>query len=263
MITIKDIYDEINRVAPFETQLSFDNSGFLVGHAQQQVENVLVSLDITPAVVEEAKQMGVQLIVSHHPVIFSPVRAITDETGTGQLLISLIKAGIGAICAHTNLDMANGGVNDCLARALALTECAVLQPEGERCDIGVYGIGRIGQVKLQSVSQFADFVKRTLGANSVRIVDGGRTVSRVAVGGGACGDMIETAVLAGCDTFVTSDVRYHQFLQAKDLGLNLLDVGHFPSEHVVCATLADNLQKTFPNLSICVSKVHKEVYQAI
>src|SRR5699024_1188582 len=116
--TIKEIYQVIDHFAPFHTQMGFDNAGFLVGHGNRSVTKVLVALDIAQQVVQEAKEMGVELIVSHHPVIFHPVKALTDETSTGAILLHLAEAGIGAICAHTNLDAVAGGVNDCLAKVL-------------------------------------------------------------------------------------------------------------------------------------------------
>ena len=252
----------IDAFAPFKIQEDFDNAGFLVGRRHQEVTKILVSLDITREVVEEAVQLGAQLIVAHHPVIFRPVKWITDGTPTGQILLELIENRIAAICAHTNLDAAHGGVNGCLARALELTGI------GQLCQAGVdekgrpYGIGRTGTVHRPGLSagEYAAFVKEKLGSACVRFVDGGRPVTKVAVGGGACGSMMEDAVAQGCDTFVTADLKYNQFLEARALGLNLLDAGHFPTENVVCAPLARRLAKEFPQVEVTVSRVHREVY---
>ena len=116
MATVNEVYQLIDNFAPFETQMDFDNAGFLVGRGYSAVERVLVALDITKVVVEEAVRRGCQLIVSHHPVIFGGVKSVTDETVTGRVLLALAENGLSAICAHTNLDAAEGGVNDCLAR---------------------------------------------------------------------------------------------------------------------------------------------------
>ena len=115
MATVKDVYAAVNQIAPFAAQMDFDNAGFLVGRGEQQVTRLLVSLDITEEVVWEAVERGVELIVSHHPIIFHPARSITDETSVGRIVLALAERGIAAICAHTNLDASVGGVNDALA----------------------------------------------------------------------------------------------------------------------------------------------------
>lgn len=265
MATVKEIYEFINSVAPFDIQEGFDNAGFLVGRKKQEVTRILVALDITREVVEEAARWGAELIVAHHPVIFNPVKQITDATPTGQILLELIENKIAAICTHTNLDAALGGVNDCLAEALELTDVSQLCQEGVDAQGRPYGIGRVGTVRRPelSVREYAAFVKEKLGSSNVRFVDGGRPVQRVAVGGGACGSMLEDVIAQGCDTFVTSDLKYNQFLDAKALGLNLLDAGHFPTENVVCGPMVRWLSEAFPKVEVRLSEVHREVYKSV
>lgn len=246
--------------APFELQEGFDNAGFLVGRNEASVSKILVSLDITEQVVLEAKVQGAQLIVSHHPVIFGGMKSITDQTPTGRCLLAMAENGIAAICAHTNLDAVEGGVNDALALRLGLADIVQLKQTGVDNQGRPYGIGRIGHVPNQPLYDFAIAVKGLLGANGIRLVDGGRPVHTVAVGGGACADMMDDALAQGCDTFVTSDVKYHQFLEAKALGLNLLDAGHFPTENVVCPILRDWLIKRFPQVSVSISQRHMEAF---
>lgn len=261
-VTVREVYDLLQKKAPFQYQADFDNAGFLVGRSGAEVTKILVSLDITQEVVREAREQGVELIVAHHPVIFQPVRAITDETLTGQVLLELLEYGIAAICAHTNLDAVAEGVNDALARALGLTQIAQLCQEGIDEQGRPYGIGRVGTVEEQSPAQFAAVVKEALGANSVRYVDGGKPIRKVAVGGGACGGMLADALAQGCDAFVTSDVKYNGFLDAKAQGLTLIDAGHYPTENVVCPVLVDWLKCAFERRGVAVflSKAHKEVY---
>lgn len=265
MANVRDIYCFLDRAAPFDTQEDFDNAGFLVGRGEREVTKILVSLDITREVAEEAAGLGAQLIVAHHPVIFNPVKSVTDETPAGQILLELIEHRIAAICAHTNLDAANGGVNDCLAEALGLTEIGQLSQAGVDAQGRPYGIGRTGTVHRPGLSarEYAAFVKEKLGSASVRFVDGGRPVSRVAVGGGACGSMLEDALAQGCDTFVTADLKYNQFLDARAMGLNLLDAGHFPTENVVCPPLARWLSEMFRDVEVRLSEVHTEGYGAV
>ena len=257
---VRDIFQFVDSIAPFETQEGFDNAGFLVGRAGGQVSKILVSLDITEQVVEEAAELGAQLIVSHHPVIFGGVQAVTDQTVTGRVLLGLAEKGIAAICAHTNLDAVEGGVNDALALRLGLTGIGQLKQSGVDGQGRPYGIGRVGYVTEQPLYDFAMGVKRLLGANGLRLVDGGKPAHKVAVGGGACAGMLEDVLAQGCDTFVTSDVKYNHFLDAKAQGLNLIDAGHFPTENVVCPTLRDWLAQRFPQVSVIVSSRHHEVF---
>ena len=259
---IIDVYRALDQWAPFDTQMDFDNAGFLVGRGEREVRRVLVSLDITEAVAAEAGRWGAELIVSHHPVIFHPVKALTDQTSTGRTLLLLAEQGIGAVCAHTNLDAAQGGVNDCLARALELDGVELLCRDGTDGQGRPYGIGRVGSTTGAPMyaPAFAAFVKEALGANGVRYVDARRPVRRVAVGGGACADLLRDALALGCDTFVTADVKYNGFLDAKALGVNLIDAGHYPTEQVVCPVLAKWLAAGFPQVEILSTSRHKEAF---
>lgn len=265
MATVKEIYARLNDWAPFSTQMEFDNAGLLVGHTEQNSASVLVSLDITEEVVQEARELGAQLIVSHHPVIFHPVKRITDDDPTGRILLSLAESQIAAICAHTNLDAAQGGVNDCLAQALELQDIGLLHQDGTDGNGRAYGIGRIGMAHQSGwgAGAYAAYVKEALGAQSVRVGDAGRPVRRVAVGGGSCGSMLPDVLAAGCDTFVTADVKYDMFLQAKAMGVNLLDAGHFATEQVVCPAIQRFLLQKFPELTVQLTGVHQECYQGI
>ena len=198
--------------------------------------------------------------MSHHPVIWGGAKTVTDQTPTGRKLLAMAENHIAGICAHTNLDAVADGVNDALARRLGLEDIAQLKQDGVDGQGRPYGIGRIGTVQEQPLYDFALFVKETLGSNGIRLVDGGKPVHKVAVGGGSCSDMIGDALALGCDTFVTADVKYDGFLDAKALGLNLIDAGHFPTEDVVCPVLRDWLTARFPEVKVAVSKVHREVF---
>lgn len=262
MATVREIYQYLDELAPFSLQMDFDNAGFLVGRGDRTVDKVLVSLDITEEVVAEAAQLGCQLIVSHHPVIFFPAKSVTDATPDGRILLSLVEHNIAAVCAHTNLDAVSGGVNDALARKLGLTNIEQLKQDGVDSSGRPYGIGRVGNTAgvPMYAPAFAAFVKETLGANGVRFVDARRPVRRVAVGGGACADMLKDALALGCDTFVTADVKYNGFLDAKALGVNLIDAGHYPTEQVVVPVLAKWLTDGFPKVKVLTTQTHKEVF---
>ena len=214
-----------------------------------------MALDITPQVAEEALERGCQLVVAHHPVMncaWHPVQTVRADDRHGRTLTKLLRGGVAAICMHTNLDAAEGGVNDILAEKLGLTQLEMLTEEK---------IGRIGTLKCEiPLVEFTHSVIELLGCNGLRYVDAGRPVHRVAVGGGACGCYIPQAVAAGCDTFVTSDLKYNDFLDTE--GLNLIDAGHFPTENVVCPVLRDRLQGAFPAVDVLCSTSHsREIIQ--
>lgn len=260
MNTVLEVYNLLQKKAPFELQMNFDNSGFLVGRAERYINRILVALDITEPVIEEAINCGAQLIVAHHPVIWGGAKSVTDQTTTGRKLLLMAEHGIAAICAHTNLDAVEGGVNDALAAKLGLADIGQLHQDGVDEQGRPYGIGRIGTVPEQSLYDFALSVKALLGSNGIRLVDGGKPVCTVAVGGGSCSSMLQDATAQGCDTFVTADVKYDGFLDAKALGINLIDAGHYPTENVVCPVLQGWLQKAFPEIDVLISACHKEVF---
>lgn len=262
MTTVQDIYRFLDQKCPFALQESWDNSGLLVGHGDWPVTTIFVSLDITPDTIQEAAQAEAQLMVSHHPVIFHPVKRLTDLPGNydGGVLLSLAERGIAAICCHTNLDSVSGGVNDVLARACGLTRVEQLAQAGVDAYGRPYGIGRVGELAAPvPLEEYLAFVQGALGSNGLRYASGGRTVRRVAVGGGACGSMVGDALRMGCDTFVTSDLKYNDFLSAGPLGINLIDAGHFPTENPVTEVLAQWLREAFPAVKITKSAVKTEV----
>lgn len=258
MATLRDFETAIYELAPRELAMEWDNVGLLVGRPDRAVTRVLVALDATLWVVEEAVALGVNLIVSHHPIMncaWHPVQTLRDDDPQGRLLLGIIEAGVGVICMHTNLDAAEGGVNDALAARLGLRDVEKLE--------GGDGILRVGHTVEQACGSFAASVKKALGAGSVRYTDSGRPVRRVAVGGGACGGYFRAAAQAGCDALVTADVKYDQFLDARALGLSLVDAGHFPTENVVCPVLAEYLRKRFPGVEVLESQRHREVFACV
>lgn len=262
MATVGEIYHFLDQKAPFALQLDFDNAGFLVGKEQMEVSKVLISLDITPEVIAEAKEKKADLIVSHHPVIWGKISSVTDQDQIGNKLISLIEHQIAAICAHTNLDAVEGGVNSELAHLFSLKNPIPLKEDGLDRNGIPYGIGRVGD-HLEgplSLDIFVQEVKKVLHLDGIRVLDVGRPVFRIAVGGGACGSMLSDAVKQGCDTFITADVKHDVYLEAKSLGINLLDAGHYATETVICPVLAGWLRGAFPELSIEISECQGEVF---
>ncbi len=251
MPTVREIEKMLYDWAPRELAADWDNVGLLVGSADAEVTRVLIALDVTEWVADEAVALGAELIVAHHPLMncrWHEVQSVVDDNAQGRTITKLIKNGVSAICMHTNLDAADGGVNDILARRLGLEGLSMLSEEK---------IGRVGTLKCEkSLEEFLPDVIQSLGCKGLRYRNGGKPVRRVAVGGGACAEYIRSAVALGCDTFVTADVKYHDFLDANDI--NLIDAGHFETENPVCGAIRDHLAERFPALTLVLSSAHNK-----
>ena len=262
MVIINDIYAFLNEIAPVRYQMDFDNAGFLVGDGGTAVKNALLALDITDAVIAEAIELRAQLIVSHHPLIFTPLRHATTDDLAGRKVLTMARHGISAICMHTNLDIADGGVNDALMAALGAEVTGGLEPAGTAADGRTLTCGRVGKLpNPMTMAEFLPYVAGRLHVNGLRYVDGGLPVERIAVCGGSGGNMLDLAAAKGCDTFVTADVKYNRFLAAKELGINLIDADHFCTENVVIPVLQEKLQRQFPDVTFTVSQVLHQTAQ--
>ncbi len=248
MAKAKDILQFIETIAPTHLKMDWDNVGLLCGRGDQEVRRILVALDPFPHVCDEAVEIGADLLVTHHPLIFEPLKSVTDQTTIGQSIQKLIANNIAAINAHTNLDCAEGGVNDTLAERLGLTDISF---------IGSEHLLRVGSFQ-STLPAFLEHVKAKLNCQGLRYVDGGKPVCRIAVGGGSCGSALPEVIAAGCDTFVTADVKYNQFWDAKAFGINLIDAGHFQTENPVCGVLAEKLQAAFPETRVILAKNHAD-----
>ena len=246
MQTIRDILEFLWTVAPEEGKEPWDNVGHLVGRQNAPVDHILVSLDITMPVIHEATQKGSQLIVSHHPLIWDTYKHVTDSVFQQDKVLTLAEHKIGAICMHTNLDKAEDGVDDTLAEALGL------KPESHLAE------GTIGHVSMlpepMDLHDFLPVVKEKLCANGLRYCDAGRTVQRIATGCGSCGEYLADAVKAGCDTFITGDVKYSVMIDALGQGINLIDAGHYPTENPIVEKLQRKLQAQFPEITVEIAR---------
>ena len=258
MTTVADILRHLETIAPPYMKEHWDNVGLLCGSKTAPVTKILVALDPFEHVCREAAEWGAQLIVTHHPIIFQPMKSVTDSTSIGRSIMHLCRHSISAINAHTNLDCTPGGVNDVLAQALGLDHIQVISPAGTNEEGIPYGLLRCGEVDSQPLDTFLDTVKKTLQCRGIRFVDGGKPVRKVAVGGGSCAGAMLDALDAGCDTFVTADIKYNQFWDARELGLNLIDAGHFYTENPVVAVLAKQLQAAFPHIEVKISEKHDD-----
>ena len=257
MTTVHDILDYLEVLAPRAMKEDWDNVGLNCGHRDRPVRKILLALDPFTHVCREAKEWGADLLLTHHALIWKP-GFITDSDVQGRNTLFLIENGIAHINAHTNLDMAPGGVNDVLAEKLGLQAVEIVNPKGIVPPCVSYGLLRSGYVEAQPLEMFLNTVKSKLRCDGLRFVDGGKPVRKVAVGGGACGGGMYEALAAGCDTFVTADLKYNQFWDAKELGLNLIDAGHFHTENPVIAVLAGKLAAMFPDVEIKISETHSD-----
>jgi len=258
-VQVKDVYDFLKTIAPEKMAMEGDNVGFLAGTSDTVISKILVCLDITNGVITEALETGAQLIVAHHPVFFS-LKSVTDMDITGKKVVRMLAGGISCICMHTNLDAVSGGVNDTLAVAVGIAdETRNAEPLSDtvRLETGeVISLGRVGYLKKPcSMSSFLETLKKSLSANGLRYYDAGHDVYKIAIASGSGGSNWDDAVKSGCDTFITAELKYHTFLDAMELGINLIDGGHFCTENVVSDVLAKKISTTFMDIEVIVSKV--------
>lgn len=232
-MTVQEVFDLLNAFAPVETAEDFDNPGLLVGDGRAEVRRILVALDPSLRVVKEALARGADLIVTHHPFPFAGMKRFLCGDPAADKLSLLLKGGISLISMHTNLDRAAGGVNDALAEALGLANITTAEESG---------LIRAGELRGSlSPEEFCREVKAKLCAPGVRAVCGKGDIRRVWVGGGSCSEFLGAARRAGADAFVTADCRHHAFLDAEELGMTLIDAGHFATEAVVLPCLRERL----------------------
>lgn len=242
MARVSDFYNFIDTLSPFTLQEKWDNSGMLIGDENKEVNRAAVVLDITKEAVDYASQLGAELIISHHPVIFKAQKSFLK----GNIAYEMAAADISAICAHTCLDCAEGGVNDVLADILGLENVEVFPCE--ECENMV----RAGVLpEAMTCEELAEKVKELLGG-SVRYCDSGKIIESVAVCGGSGGSFTDDIIKAGIDAYITGDAGHHDFLDCKEAGLALFAAGHFETENPVVSALANKLRIQFPDTDIIV-----------
>lgn len=245
-ISVQQILALLQTAAPQELALDWDNVGLLVD-AGAPVDGVLTTLDITSAVVREAAENDCQLIVSHHPVIFHPIKRLAAADVPAQLM----KNGISAICMHTNLDAAEGGVNDTLSDILGIT--------ADGRESFAEGCGRIGTTMPTTVEALARFCADTL-HSGVRYVNGDKPVTRLAEVSGGGGSYLQEAIDRGADCLVTGEAAHHIALLAKERGVGLVVAGHWGTEHAIADVLAARISAAFPQLTVAHAESDKDPY---
>lgn len=235
MITVRDISDYINKLAPYETKCQWDNCGLLVGSFSAQCKKIGFVLDLTDETLIEAEKCGCDLIVTHHPVIFKPKKNFLS----GDVTFEAAKKGINVISAHTCFDCASGGVNDVLAGILGLTD--VNGVPDEECS---EPMARIGKTSKISSYDFAQFVAKKL-KTTVRLVDAENEIETVAVCGGSGMSFIDDVLRMGADAYVTGDISHHEMLEAKEKGLTVVAAGHFETEYPAMSSLKQYIEQKF------------------
>ena len=236
---VKELLSFLYGIAPEDLKEEYDNVGLLVGDENAEISGVLVALDCFSEVLSRAEELNANVIITHHPVIFNPLKSVTEQ----NLVYKLIKKGISVISMHTNLDKAEGGVNDALCSKLGLIDIKTIAAyDGFPIRIG----------KLQSAKEphsFAESIKQALGG-SVKFVAGNRDIVSVAVCSGSGGDFIYDALNNGADALVTADIKHHLFIEAGEQDISLYDAGHFNTEDVIIKPLSKRIRDAFHNLPV-------------
>lgn len=235
------VYNFIDKLAPFDTAADFDNSGFLVGNPDDEVSGIVVALDCTEKAIKTASDTGANLIVTHHPLIFDPIKKIHSDS----LVYKLIQNGISLISAHTNLDFSKNGVNDVLCARLGLSEVRGHFPVGEQAF--ELRSGRLPHIF--TADELAQYIKDRLGGY-VKYSSCKKQLKTVAVCSGSGGSMLSRAVKLGVDAYITGDVKHSVFLEAEQPGIAIFDAGHFNTEDVIIDPLCAKLSVEFPNTGV-------------
>lgn len=239
MTTVKNIYDYINSIAPFDAQEDWDNSGFLLGEFRKEVRTAVISLDGTKDVVSFAKSVNADLLLTHHPIIFKAVKKIEK----GSAVYTLVNSDIAVISAHTSYDKAQGGINDCLAELLELEHT-------QRLENGYLIAGDLQQA--MSIDDFAQFVGETLDTKGLRYTDTDKLIKRVCIGGGACSEYMWDAV-GQSDCLVTADLKYHEMLELSEAGFACINAGHFETENLPFLKIKERLEKIFTDVQFIIA----------
>ena len=251
-VTVEHISEFLESFAPLEIAEDWDNVGLLLGEPEAEVRRGMTCLTLTPDVAAEAVERQVELIVSHHPILFRPVQSITSATQEGQLLLNLIRNGVAVYSPHTAFDSARLGINQQLAESFELHDIVPLRLD-EQAELGS---GRAGQLQ-ESVTLrvFLDRVRRALDVPHMQFVgDLEARVSKVAVACGSAGGFLTDARRAGCDVFVTGEARFHTLLEARMCGTSMILPGHYATERPAVERLATILQQQYPELEFRASQ---------
>jgi len=264
MATVNDVAAVMEQIAPVSAAMEWDNVGLLVGRRNATVRRILVALDATDAVINEAERLGADIIVTHHPTIFKGVTRITDGDALGRRLLRLIEKNIAVYAAHTNLDVADHGTNDTLCERLGLKNVKPLI-----YDEGDLAIGRNGYLpQVMTLRSLTAHVKDCLGLDGLRYCGNGlKNIGNVAVCAGSGGKYLyaKQVIAAGCDVYITSDIGFHMAQDALADGLCLIDVTHYATEAPVVSVLRDRLEEMLAgqDVEVLAAEIDGQVFRTI
>lgn len=255
-MNVNEIIELIERVCPKNLAYDWDNVGLLCGDKNKEVKTVFVTLDTNLSTVKEAISVGTDMIVSHHPILLSGIKRIDYSTPVGQMLKLLIENNLPVYAAHTNMDTANGGINDALAELFGLTDVKILEQHTKNSEAG---LGRYGKLKTPiTFSTLAKITKEKLKTPYIRASGSPDTIiSTLAVASGSCSEIIPLAKSLGCDAIITGDMKYHNTIDNVENGICIIDAGHYPTEIIVMDIFENILKNT--DLNIIKSK-NKDIF---
>ena len=246
---VKDVTKVIEEFAPLSIQEKWDNSGLCVGSPEASVGSVLFGLDCTPELVDEAIECGADMIVTHHPLIFSGLKKISPDDMVGEAVFKAIKAGISIYAAHTNADKVIAGVSGAMAAKLGLKNVEILSEDGEGTGLGV--VGELSEP--MTAQQMVEMVKERFALKTVKAskpVEG--EITKVAMCGGSGGSLISAAKAAGAQLYISGDISYHNFFTPE--GFMLMDIGHYESEIEIVDILFSLVKKNFPTFAVRITQ---------
>ncbi len=255
---VRDIMGLMEQLAPQRLAENWDNIGLLAGSANKPVKKILVTLDVTGSVVDEAVRKQADLIISHHPVIFKPIKAVNDESWATSVVMGLLRSDIPVFCAHTNLDKADGGMDDALAERLGLVDVKPLTYAENDPSRPLFG--RIGALtEPVTLGEYLQRVRGILGsANVTYIGDTNRTIKVVASCAGAGGDLLPEAARAGADLYLTGEIKHHDAVAARDLHIAVGVFGHYATEQPGICKLIKRLQNLINTLQYNIEVIPSE-----
>lgn len=260
MKRVKDIIKIMEEFAPINLKEDFDNVGLMVGDKEKEVKKILLSLDCTLEVIEEAKEKDIDLIITHHPLLFRKPSSITTDTLTGKKIIELIKNDISLYSSHTNLDSASGGLNETIVNILGYESKELIEVNRNARNENE-GLGRI--IKLDKEISLDDLVKQVkekLNINSLKIVKASEKVKKIAVINGSGSSFFDMAYKKGADCIITGDTTYHFASDYKEMGVSIIDTGHFLSEWIVFLEVINKLNDKLNEVEIIISKNSNDPY---
>jgi len=289
-MTAEKIMQIFEEWAPATLAEEWDNVGLLIGDVSRTINKVLVALDATEAVIDEAVKGGFDFLVVHHPLVYNPVKRITTADSVGKKILALVENKIGCFCAHTNLDKASGGVSDLLAQKIGLHDIAPLIPESHEVQglehnaqdalllppveiaerfssTSQIGIGRVGfLLEEKSLTALAADIKAALQLSTVRISgDGDKKIKKIGLcgGDGSGSRYMEAAIAAKCDLYITGDLRYHAVQEALERGIAFVDITHYGGEVLVIDAIVSRLRDAVPGLKIFPSSIDAQVFASL